>query len=163
MWAFFCIHSPDRSARARARHPNRVPPVCATPALFRSYQIFVSLLKLDLWFGIVGTVTVGLFLFVDYELVIDCVAMVITLGWAALGWASARRESSSGFALFFVFMPVEPAYVLAKVLLNTRRRPENVLVSELYETIVAKEIPIAEWPNFVMMSMSGGEPLSAWL
>ena len=52
---------------------------------------------------------------------------------------------------------------LAKLLLNTRRRPENVLVQELYDEIRYKDVPIKEWPNWIMMRMSGGEPLSAWL
>lgn len=52
--------------------------------------------------------------------------------------------------------------LLAKLLLNTRRRPENVLVSELYEEAIAKEVPIPEWPNWIMMRMSQGEPLSAF-
>ena len=49
------------------------------------------------------------------------------------------------------------------MLLNTRRRPENVLVADLYEEATIKGVPITEWPNFVVMRMSGGEPLSAWL
>lgn len=53
--------------------------------------------------------------------------------------------------------------LLAKLLLNTKRRPANVLVSELYEEIVAKEVPLNEWPNWIVMRMSGGEPLSGWL
>ena len=53
--------------------------------------------------------------------------------------------------------------LLAKLLLNTRRRPENFIASELYEEIVMKNVPIAEWPNYVVSRMSGGEPLSAWL
>ena len=53
--------------------------------------------------------------------------------------------------------------LLAKLLLNTRRRPENVLVSELYEEIVLKDVPIPEWPNWIVMRMGGGEPLSSWL
>ena len=53
---------------------------------------------------------------------------------------------------------------LAKLLLNTRRRPENVLVQELYEELKGKDVPVSEWPNWVMMRMSGGETtLSAWL
>ena len=52
---------------------------------------------------------------------------------------------------------------LAKLLLNTKRRPENVLVQELYDEIQAKDVPVSEWPNWIMMRMSGGEPLSKWL
>jgi hypothetical protein len=54
--------------------------------------------------------------------------------------------------------------LLAKLLLlNTRRHPENVLVSELYEEAYGKDVPVGEWPNWIMMRMSAGEPLSSWL
>ena len=53
--------------------------------------------------------------------------------------------------------------LLAKVLLNTKQRPANVLPSELWEEINGKAVPLNEWPNWVVMRMSGGEPLSAWL
>ena len=53
--------------------------------------------------------------------------------------------------------------VLAKVLVNTRRRPANVLADELYEEAREKGVPISEWPNWVVHRMSGGEPLSRWL
>ena len=48
--------------------------------------------------------------------------------------------------------------VLAKVLVNTRRRPANVLADELYEEAREKGVPISEWPNWVVHRMSGGEP-----
>ena len=53
--------------------------------------------------------------------------------------------------------------LLVKLLLNTRKSPENVLTQELYAEMTAKEVPIREWPSWVMVRMSGGEPLSAWL
>ncbi len=31
---------------------------------------------------------------------------------------------------------------------------------ELYEEIVHKEVPVSEWPNWIFMRMSAGEPLS---
>ena len=46
-------------------------------------------------------------------------------------------------------------------LLNHRRNPENVLAAELYDEVVAKRVPVEEWPQFVHLRMSGGEPLSA--
>ena len=66
---------------------------------------------------------------------------------------------------------LEEAYVtafnnhclLAKLLLKTKSRFSNVIVTELYDELRAKEVPISEWPNWIMMRMSGGEPLSAWL
>ena len=53
--------------------------------------------------------------------------------------------------------------VLAKLLVNTRQAPANVLVAELYEELQRKEVPPAEWPNWIVTRMSGGRPLSAWL
>ena len=53
--------------------------------------------------------------------------------------------------------------VLAKVLVNTRKRPANVLADELYDEAREKDVPISEWPNWVVHRMSGGEPLSRWL
>ena len=53
--------------------------------------------------------------------------------------------------------------LLVKLLLNTRKSPENVLVQELFSEMSSKEVPLREWPNWVMTRMSGGEPLSAWL
>lgn len=52
--------------------------------------------------------------------------------------------------------------LLIKLLLSTRKSPENVLVQELYEELSAKEIPVQEWPNWLMMRMSGGDSLSSW-
>jgi hypothetical protein len=39
----------------------------------------------------------------------------------------------------------------------------QVLVSDLYDEIKSKDVPVSEWPNWVMTRMSGGEPLSRWL
>ena len=47
------------------------------------------------------------------------------------------------------------------MLLNHRRNPENVLAAELYDEVVAKRVPVEEWPAYVHLRMSGGEPLSA--
>ena len=52
--------------------------------------------------------------------------------------------------------------VLAKVLVHTKKRPANVLVGELYDEVRSKEVPIAEWPNWVVHKMSG-DSLSSWL
>ena len=38
---------------------------------------------------------------------------------------------------------------------------ENVLAAELYDEVVAKRVPVEEWPAYVHLRMSGGEPLSA--
>ena len=53
--------------------------------------------------------------------------------------------------------------LLVKLLLNTRQRPQNVLVQELYEELDAKAVPVAEWPKWVMARMGDGASLSQWL
>ena len=54
--------------------------------------------------------------------------------------------------------------LLVKLLLSTRQSPENVLVQELYEELAAKEVPVQEWPNWLMHRMSKGEHVvSSWL
>jgi len=53
--------------------------------------------------------------------------------------------------------------LLVKLLLNTKRRPENVLSDELFSEMSDKGVPLKEWPNWVMTRMSGGDPLSKWL
>ena len=58
--------------------------------------------------------------------------------------------------------------LLVKLLLSTRQSPENVLVqatsNDLYEELAAKEVPVQEWPNWLMHRMSKGEHVvSSWL
>ena len=76
---------------------------------------------------------------------------------------SKRRSQTPRAAPRAPTAPTATAEATPKLLLNTRRRPENFIASELYEEIVMKNVPIAEWPNYVVSRMSGGEPLSAWL
>jgi len=73
----------------------------------------------------------------------------------ATGGAAAAEEARKAESHFHSIV------LLVKMLLNHRRNPENVLAAELYDEVVAKRVAVEEWPQYVHLRMSGGEPLSA--
>jgi len=82
--------------------------------MYRIYQVFVSLIRLDLQFGVNLILIAGLFLFRNYELWIDVAVMLLTFGWAVMGWKAVRIENKTGCYLFLVFAFLHPAYLLYK-------------------------------------------------
>eukprot|EP01113_Clastostelium_recurvatum_P005444 TRINITY_DN12439_c0_g2_i1.p1 TRINITY_DN12439_c0_g2~~TRINITY_DN12439_c0_g2_i1.p1 ORF type:complete len:309 (+),score=60.65 TRINITY_DN12439_c0_g2_i1:32-958(+) len=85
--------------------------------MYRTYQIFLSFLKMDLQFGLTIVLGVGMFLHPDnLELYLDLVFFLITLGWAVLGWYGIRHELTSLVIVFFMFALVEPGYIIWKII-----------------------------------------------
>jgi len=82
--------------------------------MYTLYQQMLALLKLDLQFGINLVLIAGFFLFENYELIGDIAAMILTLCWAALGWAAIRNEHRKGVIVFFVFSILQPLYICFK-------------------------------------------------
>ena len=63
---------------------------------YKTYSIFFSLLKLDLFLGVL-LVMLGYFFFSEpeTEFILTCFAMALTFLWAALGWRAVRTELRS--------------------------------------------------------------------
>jgi len=83
--------------------------------MYQSYQIFSSLLKLDLFLGVIGVVMVGMFVIHGTELYIDIGALIITFLWVILGWYGVRYERLWFMVIFFVLCPLEPIYIVIRI------------------------------------------------
>jgi len=85
--------------------------------MYRCYQQMISLVKLDLQFGINLVLVAWMFLsdtIADYELYINIAFIVVTFVWAGLGWAAVRHEKNIPIIVYFLFSPIEPGYVIYK-------------------------------------------------
>jgi len=83
--------------------------------MYRVYQQWTAILKLDLQFGINLVMMAGFFLgHSGMELTVDIIALAITFLWALLGWFTIRSESRLVY-VFFAFAPLEPGYLLWKL------------------------------------------------
>jgi len=90
--------------------------------IYRTYQIFLAFLKMDLQFGLTIVLAIGLLWKVaTLEFYLDIGFFVITVVWAGVGWFAIRHEKKLLVVLFFLFALVEPAYLVWKVIevLNT--------------------------------------------
>jgi len=87
--------------------------------MYRVYQQTITLLKLDLQFGINLVMVAWFFLSLElenYELYMNIVVIILTFVWAGLGWVSVRLEKKIGIAIFFGFAPIQPAYIIYKLI-----------------------------------------------
>jgi len=83
--------------------------------MYRTYQIFLAFLKMDLQFGLTIVLAIGIFYHVaSLEFYLDIGFFVITILWAGLGWFAIRHEISKLVVVFFLFALVEPGYLLWK-------------------------------------------------
>lgn len=85
---------------------------------FMKYQIFLSMLKIDVQFGLSLVLLAGFFLFdpaSSTALWLNVVYVVISIVWAVLGWQMVIREIKVGMVFFFLFAVAEPAYIIYKV------------------------------------------------
>jgi hypothetical protein len=85
--------------------------------MYKTYQYFVSVLKMDLFLLILGVSMIGLFLFEGYELYLDIGFILLSIFWAAYTIFIVRTEYGSGMVLFFGFAVVEPTYIIAKYII----------------------------------------------
>lgn len=84
---------------------------------YRNYQQFLATLKLDLQISLNFVLVIWLFLFnltQDLELGLDIPLLVLTLVWAAVGWAAIRQENKAVTAIWLPFGILQPAYIVYK-------------------------------------------------
>lgn len=112
--------------------------------LYTNYQIFLSLLKLDILFGTVGVLFIALFLFTDYELYVDIGWMIVTLLWAFIGRSIVRREDEKSLKYWALFFPVTPLYIVSKLviiyILDTNKYDEKDIPAELIIAIASASL-----------------------
>jgi len=84
-------------------------------SIYRSYQVMVSLIKVDLQFGINLVIVAGFFLYETFELYIDIGAIIVNIIWAGIGWLSVRVETKFGTIFFLSTSYIEPGYVIYKI------------------------------------------------
>lgn len=81
--------------------------ICACVAFFRDYQIFLSVLKVDLQFGVSLILMSGFFLLPteSYQLWINITVIFLSFAWAAWGWQAVRFFLGGSLSLFASFSP----------------------------------------------------------
>lgn len=86
-------------------------------SIYRKYQIFVSLLKIDLLFGTGLVLGIGLFQLDDgVTFYIDLAMLPISIGWAMLGLFGVRHEEKISMGFFLSFAVLEPIYIVWKAI-----------------------------------------------
>jgi len=86
-------------------------------ALFRLYQVFLTLLKIDIQFAISLLLMSGFFLITPLypPSFLGIVLMVLTVVRAVCGWYGITHEHRGLVAFFLVLMPLEPAYIIYEI------------------------------------------------
>eukprot|EP00003_Mantamonas_plastica_P021181 TRINITY_DN3422_c2_g1_i2.p1 TRINITY_DN3422_c2_g1~~TRINITY_DN3422_c2_g1_i2.p1 ORF type:complete len:295 (-),score=92.01 TRINITY_DN3422_c2_g1_i2:352-1236(-) len=85
--------------------------------MFREYQIFFALLKIDWAIAILLVLMSAFFLFnmEDWELYADIVACVVMLLWGGMGWRGVQSEESGFMYVFSAMWVVYPIYIIWKI------------------------------------------------
>eukprot|EP00698_Gefionella_okellyi_P014879 TRINITY_DN4146_c0_g2_i1.p1 TRINITY_DN4146_c0_g2~~TRINITY_DN4146_c0_g2_i1.p1 ORF type:complete len:378 (+),score=70.49 TRINITY_DN4146_c0_g2_i1:69-1202(+) len=94
---------------------------------FQDYQVFLSLLKIDMQFGVSLVLLGGFFLFdatSSVALWINVGVIVLTIFWAIFGWQLVIREVKIGMIFWFLFVVATPAYIIYKVVGFYKPSPE---------------------------------------
>jgi len=83
---------------------------------YKTYAIFFSLLKMDLFMGVL-LVVLGYFFFSEptAELILTSFAMAATFVWAFLGWRAVRHENRPLLVLVGLLGVIEPAFISFKL------------------------------------------------
>ena len=77
---------------------------------YKTYQIFLSLLKLDLFLGALLVILAYFYLLSDeVELITNIIALVVTAGWALLGWRAVSDLPLRCFALSYIHPQSRPS------------------------------------------------------
>lgn len=85
--------------------------------MYKTAEIFFSLLKIDLEFAILLVMLASFFLFESkMEIALNVGAIIVSLMWATVGFLSVRREVVSGMVLFLLFACIEPAYIIYQLI-----------------------------------------------
>jgi len=113
----YCVLVPMSARRFGYRIFKTVGADVRLQDMYTVFLQFISLLKLDFAFSIFLLLMSYLFFKISTtELVLEILGLAISLFWLFIGWASAVRESTAGFKLFFAFSPATPAFVIYKLL-----------------------------------------------
>eukprot|EP01091_Cochliopodium_minus_P020361 TRINITY_DN8872_c0_g1_i1.p1 TRINITY_DN8872_c0_g1~~TRINITY_DN8872_c0_g1_i1.p1 ORF type:complete len:317 (+),score=48.74 TRINITY_DN8872_c0_g1_i1:39-989(+) len=130
-------------------------------SMYKNYQIFVSLLKMDFLFNIVGVCSFGLFLFEDWEWIILIVSLLVTFGWIILGWLGSRKENKLAFIFFFLFSLVEPVYIISRAAYviikhqSNKRETWPSLIAIVVCSLIVRSLLII-YAIFVRLHFGGG-------
>jgi len=82
---------------------------------YQTYQIFMSLVKMDLFMGTTLVLAVGMFQIDDHvEFYIDLAMLVLTIALAILGWMGIRHEQKTPVYIFLACSVIEPGYIIWK-------------------------------------------------
>jgi hypothetical protein len=95
--------------------------------VYTIYQIFSALIKLDLLISVNLVMLAGFFLYVDYELYIDIVALALTFVWALVGLVAGRKEIKKACFVFLLCAFLQPAYVVFKIIFSVVSSSSNQL------------------------------------
>jgi len=84
---------------------------------YKTYQVFVTLMKFDIQLGVILVSMAGLFLLSadKSELGLVIGAMIVTVVWAFVGWYGTLKENLNFLYFFYAMATVEPAYVIYKI------------------------------------------------
>jgi hypothetical protein len=95
---------------------KRIGTKAAMQEMYRTASFFFSLLKLDLFLGILLVCLASFFLFSKTsQIVLNAVAMALTVAWALSGWSAVYNETRSCIFLFYAFALLQPAYICYKL------------------------------------------------
>lgn len=97
------------------------------------YQFFVTLFRLDLLLGLVLVSAASLFLFqFQRTVVINVAALVVTISGSFCGYLAVRSESSVLLRIFWATTPLEPAYIIYKIVdFRLRHQPFQTWIPTL--------------------------------
>lgn len=103
--------------------------------LYSNYRLFLTLLKLDFFFGILLLLMVKFFLFSEWnaQMTLDTIGLCLTLVWTLLGWSAATLEKRGLMIVFLLLSPLQPAYVVSQLIYYDDHKdllPEAVTINQ---------------------------------
>lgn len=85
-------------------------------SIYRTYQIFCSVLRIDLFVDIIVLAMVGFYFFTDtLSLVLSICCLVFSFGWTWLGLYAVRREGKNLMYIFQILAVIEPAIIVVRL------------------------------------------------
>ena len=130
-------------------------------ALYRTYLILVTLLKLDFALAIIliAQNTALALETDDPEFALNICAVLLVIAYTIIGVLAVRQESNPAVYLFFALSPLEPAYIIFKIVrfLTVKGKgydklPRGQLISSGIVAILLRVILVAVafkcWQNF---------------
>lgn len=107
--------------------------------LYRTATIFFTLLKLDFALGVLLVLLALFYLVSDpVQIALNVLACIVTLGWLVLGFQFVQRESRRLAPYFFLFAPLEPAFLIYKLVAMKSSSQDD-----------ASEYPVFSWTEFL--------------